>query len=210
MAAVSVQRLAGGVAAAAIAVLVVSGCSGPTESDEYKALASELAESQAATEAAVKETDEVWATLSAELQATYSAREDQLDSKYQTLRDRLDQREQSLEKHARQRTAQMDARDRGLDGRARDLDARERDIIVLEDEQAANQFGGGTVIVGRDITPGQYQSAGGGGCYWEFLSGTGSDAEIIDNHYGPGQQYATLADGQVFKSNGCGTWNRVG
>lgn len=67
----------------------------------------------------------------------------------------------------------------------------------------------GTFLVGADIKPGTYKSAGGDTCYWarlKDLSGSG----IIDNGIGAGQQVVTVqASDKAFETRGCGEWRRV-
>ena len=51
-----------------------------------------------------------------------------------------------------------------------------------------------TYIVGLDIAPGTYVTAGAPGCYWERLSGLGGTfGEIITNGSSDGQQYVTIS-----------------
>ena len=78
-------------------------------------------------------------------------------------------------------------------------------------------FGDGIWEVNVDIAPGKYKTTvpqDSINCYWERMKNTSGDFESIianDNH-GPGQPVTiTIAktDG-AFKSNGCGTWTKVG
>ena len=67
---------------------------------------------------------------------------------------------------------------------------RERAVGIAETEAAANTFpGDGTFIVGDDIQPGTYKSAGGSGCYWARQDQGG---ETIDNYIGDGATVVTV------------------
>jgi hypothetical protein len=106
-------------------------------------------------------------------------------------------------------------REAELDDREAELAEREAAITEAEDEAAASTFGNGVYVVGEDIEAGEYRSAGADGsnpvgCYYAFLSGTGSDADIIDNNIVEGQTRVTLRDGDVFESQSCESWERVG
>jgi hypothetical protein len=69
--------------------------------------------------------------------------------------------------------------------------------------------GNGTYLVGEDIVPGTYRSAGGSGCYWKRLSSLdGSD--IIDNNLSDGPQVVEiLASDVAFETEDCQTWQKV-
>ena len=69
-------------------------------------------------------------------------------------------------------------------------------------------FDAGTYVVGTDITPGTYRSAGGDGCYWARLTGFGGTLpEIISNTNATGPTVVTIAAGDGgFKSSGCQPW----
>lgn len=67
----------------------------------------------------------------------------------------------------------------------------------------------GTFLVGADIKPGTYKTAGGQMCYWARLSDL-SGSGIIDNGVGAGQQVVTVAaSDKAFETRGCGEWRRV-
>lgn len=71
--------------------------------------------------------------------------------------------------------------------------------------------GDGTFLVGADIEPGTYRTAGTDTCYWARLSGTlGSFDEIIANNFGAGQQVVTIdASDVAFETTRCGTWEKA-
>lgn len=78
---------------------------------------------------------------------------------------------------------------------------REKAVGLVEQEIAANSFGVGTHIVGDDIQPGTYKSAGGQGCYWERNDVSGG---IIANDLtdGPAVIVVKASDFSV-SVNGC-------
>ena len=71
-------------------------------------------------------------------------------------------------------------------------------------------FGDGTHLIGDDIEPGTYRNDG-STCYWERLSGlSGSEADRIENDFIRGQAIVEiLPTDKAFKSQGCGTWEKV-
>ncbi|MFF0205924.1 hypothetical protein [Streptomyces sp. NPDC005017] len=87
-----------------------------------------------------------------------------------------------------------------------------------EPEQANAQEipGDGTFLVGQEVRPGTYRSAGPSGgladCYWARLKGTtGELSEIIANASGKGPTTITiLAADEAFQTSGCQTWKRLG
>ncbi|MGA4980065.1 hypothetical protein [Streptomyces cinereoruber] len=72
--------------------------------------------------------------------------------------------------------------------------------------------GDGTFLVGGEIRPGTYRSAGPANgttdCYWARLKGTtGDSGEIIANNSGKGPVTVTvLAGDKAFQTSGCQTW----
>lgn len=77
---------------------------------------------------------------------------------------------------------QVEERAAALDEREADLVAREEAVGAAEAAKKANEFGSGTHLVGTDIQPGIYQTAGTSSCYWERLSGLGGGLyDIIAN-----------------------------
>jgi hypothetical protein len=73
-------------------------------------------------------------------------------------------------------------------------------------------FGAGTFIVGTDIAPGLWRSAGGSTCYWARLSGFGGSlGEIIANQVAGDSGTVQIAPGDKgFTSSRCGTWTKIG
>lgn len=72
-------------------------------------------------------------------------------------------------------------------------------------------FDDGMYIVGTDITPGTYKSAGSQGCYYARLSDfTGTLYDILANNNTDNAAIVTIyASDKGFESNNCGTWIRV-
>ncbi|QOC24800.1 hypothetical protein IC744_16185 [Microbacterium hominis] len=107
-----------------------------------------------------------------------------------------------------------------LQGRVSDLEAREaavteREAAVKTTEQtiAANSFGEGIRLVGKNTAAGVYTTAEitSGSCYYVWRTSTASDAEIIDNNIvKSGTATVTLRDGDVFESSRCGKWTKTG
>lgn len=78
-------------------------------------------------------------------------------------------------------------------------------------------FDQGTFVVGQDIKPGTYKTAGATPgwmryCYWARLSGTdGTLDSIIASDGGQGPATVTISSGDAaFKTTGCQTWQKVG
>jgi hypothetical protein len=79
----------------------------------------------------------------------------------------------------------------------------------------ATSFSGeGEFVVGEDIKPGTYKTAGPEdelGCYWERARNASGEFEAIianNNLNGPGR--VTLNSGEYFKTNRCQKWQKVG
>ncbi|MET9833614.1 hypothetical protein ABZ078_30890 [Streptomyces sp. NPDC006385] len=77
--------------------------------------------------------------------------------------------------------------------------------------------GDGTYVVGQDIEPGTYRTAGPEetalpNCYWARLSGTsGEFDEIIANGNTAGPTTVTISAGdEAFQTTGCQTWEKTG
>lgn len=114
-----------------------------------------------------------------------------------------------------QREAELSEREAALDDREAGLDDREAALDTTEQQVAASTIpGDGVYVVGEDIEAGEYRTSGPSGdnpvgCYYAFLSGTGADAEIIDNNILGGQGRVSLSDGDVFETSSCEDWSRV-
>jgi hypothetical protein len=75
--------------------------------------------------------------------------------------------------------------------------------------------GDGEYLVGQDIRPGTYKTAGPGNdsplCYWERDKDSSGDfGSIIANDNLSGSGRVTVNKGEVFKTQGCQDWTKVG
>jgi hypothetical protein len=71
--------------------------------------------------------------------------------------------------------------------------------------------GDGTFVVGREVRPGTYRTAGGSNCYWARLRGLGgelSDVITNGNVTGPTTVLIRPSD-KGFETTGCEGWQRV-
>lgn len=101
-------------------------------------------------------------------------------------------------------------RDLELTEREKALEGREAAVQVAEQVKADSEFFGGVHTVGTSLAAGTYSTTVTSGmCYYVWKTGTGADADIVDNNIvKEGPATVTLVDGQVFESSGCGTWVR--
>lgn len=110
------------------------------------------------------------------------------------------------------RSASLDTRQGELDRTAEDLAKREQALLPKEQAAAkARITRDGVYLVGKDIVPGTYRTAGGSSCYWQRSSGTSGDFnEILANGAEGGQAIVTIAASDVaFTTQRCGTWELV-
>ena len=108
------------------------------------------------------------------------------------------------------RESELAATEATLTTRAAELDAREAAIKKTETTIAANTIpGDGVFMVGIDVKPGRYKSAGGSSCYWSRMNAAGDDT--IDNYIGAGPAVLTIqsTDGLV-KTSHCEPFTKVG
>lgn len=88
---------------------------------------------------------------------------------------------------------------------------REDAVTKTEQTKAANTVSDGTWTVGADIEPGTYRAtaAVGSTCYWGiYVSGT-NGSDIVENDLpGGGRPSVTLAAGQDFTTQRCGSWEK--
>lgn len=108
------------------------------------------------------------------------------------------------------RESRLDSREAELNALELSLSAREVAVVGAEIQKSENEFQGGMHTVGQTVSAGTYTAnVTSGMCYYSWKSGTGSDADIIDNNIvKSGLATVTLSDGEFFESNGCGTWVR--
>ena len=188
------------VISAATATLLLAGCGNATDSDEYKALATESATTQ-------HNLDQVQADLDAAI-----ADRRKLEARNDKLQEFMDDTRATHMVDAetwRARKAALKVRDTALDARESAVDAR---VVALTAEKAAiamEEFGAdGTFVVGTDMSAGNYFAPGGPTCKWAYLTGTGPKAEILLARSGVDVQYLVLAEGDIFRTKGCGTWTQ--
>jgi hypothetical protein len=81
----------------------------------------------------------------------------------------------------------------------------------LAAQRFQNNFGDGTYIVGVDIEPSTYRSAGGPACYWARLYGTDiATSPIIYSAYAPhGAQVIVYPTDVAFFTQGCAPWGNL-
>ncbi|WP_327315759.1 hypothetical protein [Streptomyces sp. NBC_01235] len=79
---------------------------------------------------------------------------------------------------------------------------------------AAKISGDGEYLVGQDMKPGTYKTKGptdGSMCYWERAKDSSGDFDsIITNGTPTGTGRVTVKKGEVFKTQGCQDWTKVG
>ncbi len=69
----------------------------------------------------------------------------------------------------------------------------------------------GDWIVGEEIVPGVYETAGTKACYWaRSRDATGDVRAIIANDNADGPVTVTVTGGEIFRSSRCGIWTKVG
>jgi len=202
----------GGLAAAA---LLLTSCGDATGSDEYRALETdaattqhELDESQTSLKDMTAERDRIETQMDnlrdfvARLEDNKGSRDEALQARRTALKqasDDLKQREDALG----QREDALGQRELAIETRATEV-AAAADALALAEQV---DFGpSGTFVVGKDMAVGSYYAHGGPNCVWAFMSGTGPKAEVIEQKRGYDVQYVAMAEGDVFKTNGCGSW----
>jgi hypothetical protein len=106
--------------------------------------------------------------------------------------------------------AELDTRDAALKKAEERLKADQAALDARTKQVQDSQFSDGVHLVGTNVAPGVYSISNGSNCYYAWKSGTGSDAGIIDNNIVSGPATVTLKAGDVFETNRCGTWTKVG
>ncbi|MCP3818384.1 hypothetical protein NLX86_09725 [Streptomyces sp. A3M-1-3] len=87
--------------------------------------------------------------------------------------------------------------------------------VKTEEAGPASSFeGDGEYLVGEDIKAGTYRTAGSDGafgCYWERAKDSSGEFDsIIANENLQGSGRVTLKQGEIFKTNRCKEWKKVG
>jgi len=111
---------------------------------------------------------------------------------------------------AEAKKAELDARDAALAKAEAQLKADQAVLDATIQQVQDSQFSDGVHLVGTNVAPGVYSISNGSSCYYAWMTGTGSDADIIDNNIVNGPATVTLRPGDVFETNRCGTWTKVG
>jgi TolA-binding protein len=169
------------------------------------AVANSGADEQARLQAQLEQTREELAETSGELDEVRADR-NRLSREQISVRSR----EQGLAG----RQQELDQRQQELDGLAAALEQREADVGQAEETQRRNQIpGDGTFLVGDEIQPGRYRSAGGDGrpCYVARLSNLTGDDDIIDNELSEGPVVIDVrSSDEAVRTNGCQPFQRLG
>lgn len=116
----------------------------------------------------------------------------------------------AVETKVAKRKTELDVREFELVAREGAVTDREAAVTAAEAVVAASQFSSGVHVIGTTVQAGTYSTPGGTSCYYVWKTGTGADADIIDNNIVDGPATVTLNDGDVFESSRCGTWQKVG
>ncbi len=187
-----------------------------TEADEAVVEADLAAERERATEA-----EEAQAALEGEhaeeiatLEERTTALEEERDGAFDAARAELEEERDEIlsaaEEEAEEILARAEGRMAALDEREADLDDRAADLDVAEERAEESTFGSGMWVVGDDVLAGQYRAVDAlQGCYWARLQSDGDS--IINNHFSgePGPVVATMNEGELFETSGCGQWQRM-
>ncbi|WP_155896825.1 hypothetical protein [Curtobacterium sp. UNCCL17] len=156
-----------------------------------------------------------WASSASQASAEIPALKDRLQdadrkiSNYQdgeqTTRDAEDAADAADAEREQWQDKQDELRDKidAVDEQQKTLDARQQKV-------EASELVDGVHIVGTDTAPGVYSLTDSSDCYYVWKTGTGSDADIVDNNIVSGPVTVTLKAGEVFETNGCGAWTKVG
>lgn len=107
------------------------------------------------------------------------------------------------QKKAQDKQDELQEKIDAVDEQQKTLDARQQKV-------EASEMVDGVHLVGTDTAPGIYSLTDSSDCYYVWKTGTGSDADIVDNNIVSGPATVTLKAGEVFETNGCGAWTKVG
>jgi hypothetical protein len=157
----------------------------------------------AAATPAATETQE-YERLEARLADTVEAKDQDIDEQREQISD-LRVEKGKLEAAA----SDVENQQVAADARDAELAARETAVSAAETAKKASEFGNGVHIVGTNVTAGTYSIASSTDCYYAWMSGTGSNADIIDNNIVSGPATVTLRDGDVFETSRCGIWSKI-
>ena len=81
-------------------------------------------------------------------------------------------------------------------------------MLVSEVAAPVGAITDGIWLVGEELPPGTYTSAGSDSCYWARLNGFGGTSDdIITNYLGSAKPIVTIAaSDRGFETSGCGVW----
>jgi hypothetical protein len=111
---------------------------------------------------------------------------------------------------ANQHISDLSAREAALTAGEAKLKTDQATLEAQTKQVQSTQFGDGIHVVGATVTPGVYSISNASNCYYAWMSGTGSDAGIIDNNIVSGPAVVTLKPGDIFETSRCGTWTKIG
>lgn len=176
-------------------VVVGGAITDPTTSEAYQSLTRDK-------QAVEGERDQLRTDYAAE-QEKYTAERD----KYLVLENGISGRETDV---AARETAVAKA-----EGAVKDAEAavkkREAAVTKTEQTKAANTVSDGTWTVGTDLAPGTYRTTAAvdSTCYWGIYASGSNGGDIIENDLpGGGRPVVTLAAGQDFSTQRCGSWEK--
>jgi hypothetical protein len=109
--------------------------------------------------------------------------------------------------------AKLDQRGIEQDTRQAALDDRESKLAADEQLALRNIIpGDGTYLIGQEMEPGTWRSAGKKGCYWARKAGTsGQFSDLVANENTDGPAVVTIDPSDVaFETARCGEWKKIG
>lgn len=111
---------------------------------------------------------------------------------------------------ANQHISDIKDREAALTAGEAKLKADQAALDAQTQQVQSTQFSDGIHVVGSTVTPGVYSISSASDCYYAWMSGTSSDANIIDNNIVNGPAVVTLKAGDIFETSSCGTWTKIG
>lgn len=147
----------------------------------------------------------------------------QATSEVSALKDRLQDADRKISNYQDSEQATSDAEDAAdaeqerwqdkqeeLQEKIDAVDEQQKTLDARQQKVEASEMVDGVHLVGTDTAPGVYSLTDSSDCYYVWKTGTGSDADIVDNNIVSGPATVTLQAGEVFETNGCGAWTKVG
>lgn len=191
---------AGGAILALVIGLTVGGGAGaagvdPTASEQYQSLSRDKQTVETERNEARTERDQV--------KSDYET----VNNDYLILKNGIEGREDDVAK----RESAVTQAEGKVKTDAAAVKKREDAVTKTEQTKAANTVSDGTWSVGTDIEAGTYRATANvdSTCYWGIYAGGSNGEDIIQNDLpGGGRPSVTLAAGQDFKTQRCGTWEK--